>query len=204
MTWRDNLHSRVVAWMKIVLPLAALGILSTLFLVSNRFDPSRTLPVAGLDLQERAQTLGATRATLAGVTSDGHEVMLVAETARPSPENPNLILARQVSARLRLGSAATVDIEAREGAVNQHDSSADLSGDVRITTSTGYALTTDRLIARFDALYAESPGPVAGAAPAGDLTAGRMILRNRPDTEEPHLVFSNGVKLVYQPRQPGD
>lgn len=204
MTWRENLHSRVVAWMKIVLPLAALGILSTLFLVSNRFDPSRTLPVAGLDLQERAQSLGTTKATFAGVTSDGHEVILVTETARPAPEDPNLILAEDVSARILLKSATKIDILAREGAVNQHRNSADLRGDVRIATSTGYVLTTDHLIARFDALYAESPGPIAGTAPAGDLTAGRMILRNRPDTGDPHLVFSNGVKLVYQPRQPGD
>jgi len=88
--------------------------------------------------------------------------------------------------------------------MSQRDNIATLSGEVTIVTSSGYRLATERLVARFDALYAEAPGPVAGDAPAGNLTAGRMILSNRTGTDQPHLVFSNGVKLIYDPRDPGD
>ncbi len=204
MAWRDNLHSRFVAWMKILLPLAALGILSTLFLISNGFDPSRTMPVAGIDLRERAQSLGATRATFAGVSAEGHEVSLRTERARPSAENPRLIMARDVTARLVLSSGVEIDLSSLRGEVDQRDNSTALTGDVRIATSSGYVLTTERLIARFDRLYAESPGPVAGQAPAGDLRAGRMVLADRSDTGGTHLVFSNGVKLIYRPQEPGE
>ncbi|HBY93111.1 MAG TPA: hypothetical protein DEP84_03955 [Chloroflexi bacterium] len=204
MPWRENLHSRFVAWMKIVLPLAALGILSTLFLISNGFDPNQTLPVAGIDLQERAQSLGATGATFAGVSSEGHEVTMRTERTRPSAADPRLIEARDVTARMTLNSGVEIDLSSHRGEVDQRDNSATLTGDVRITTSSGYVLTTDRLNAGFDTLYAETPGPVEGRAPAGDLTAGRMVLRDRPDTGGPHLVFSNGVKLIYQPPKPGE
>ena len=34
----DNLHSRMVFWLKILLPILALAILSTLFLFSRRID----------------------------------------------------------------------------------------------------------------------------------------------------------------------
>ncbi|MEQ9674161.1 MAG: hypothetical protein RLO10_06830, partial [Roseovarius indicus] len=82
----------------------------------------------------------------------------------------------------------------------QHRNSASLSGNVHIDTSTGYVLTTELLTANFDELYAESPGPVEGTAPAGDLTAGRMVLRNNAETDQAHLLFTNGVKLIYQPQ----
>lgn len=204
MAWRDNLHSRFVAWMKILLPLAALGILSTLFMISDRFDPTDTLPVAGIDLQERAQSLGATRATFAGVSAEGHEISLHTERARPSAENPRLILARDVTSQLLLNTGVEIDLSSLTGEIDQHDNSTTLTGNVRIVTSSGYVLTSEHLIARFDRLYAESPGPVAGRAPAGDLTAGRMVLANPPDSDGPHLVFSNGVKLIYRPQEPGE
>ena len=46
MAARDNVHSRVVFWLKIILPLLALAILSTLFLFSRRIDTDQALPYA--------------------------------------------------------------------------------------------------------------------------------------------------------------
>jgi len=204
MAWRDNLHSRFVAWMKILLPLAALGILSTLFMISDRFDPTNAVPVADIDLQERAQSLGATKATFAGVSADGHKISLRTERARPSAENPRLILARDVTAQLLLSTGVEIDLASLAGEIDQSSNSAILTGDVRIKTSSGYVLTSERLLTAFDTLFAESPGPVAGQAPVGDLTAGRMVLSNRSDSDGPHLVFSNGVKLIYRPQEPGE
>lgn len=204
MAWRDNLHSRFVAWMKILLPLAALGILSTLFMISDRFDPTNTVPVTNIDLRERAQSLGATKATFAGVSAEGHEISLQTERARPSAENPRLIMARDVTARLLLNSGVEIDLSSLAGELDQSDNSTTLTGDVVITTSSGYVLTSERLITNFDRLYAESPGPVDGQAPAGELTAGRMVLAERSDTDGPHLVFSKGVKLIYRPQEPGE
>ena len=204
MASRDNLHSRVVAWMKILLPLAALGILSTLFMISDTFDPSQPLPITGIDLQKRAQDQGATKATFAGVTRTGDEVIVQTERSRLSPEDPRLILAEDITATLRLTSGTEINIASRRGEMNQPENSASLVGDVSIETDSGYVLRTEHLIARFDDLYAESPGPVAGTAPAGDLTAGRMVLQNRGESDQAHLVFTNGVKLIYQPRIAGD
>jgi lipopolysaccharide export system protein LptC len=54
-------YSRLVAWLKIILPLIALGILATLFLVSRTIDPSQTIPYADVDVQDlaRNQRVGA-------------------------------------------------------------------------------------------------------------------------------------------------
>ena len=193
MFWGDNIHSRLVAWMKIILPLVALGILSTMFLFSRNFDPGETLPVVGIDLQQRAQDQGATNATFAGVTRTGDQVIVQTEQSRPSADNPRVFLAEDVMARYKLNSGTGIDIVSDRAEMNQQDNTATLAGDVHVDTTTGYRMRTDFMTANFDDLYAESPGPVSGQAPAGDLTAGRMVLQSRSDTGVAHLVFTDGV-----------
>ena len=55
MNGADNVHSRVVGWLKILLPLAALALLSTLFLFSRGSDPTANLPFSETELNEIAR-----------------------------------------------------------------------------------------------------------------------------------------------------
>jgi len=204
MATTDNFYSRLVSWMKIILPLTALGLLSTLFLISRHIDPTKSIPIAEIDLEQRAQDQGATNAAFAGVTRGGDEVMITAETARPAQDDPGLINAEDVTAEMRLKSGSVVTVTSDRGAMHQSDLNASLMGDVHIATTTGYEITTERLNAKLDVLYAETPGKVSGTGPPGDLTAGRMILTADEKTGEAHLVFTDGVKLVYTPQPPED
>ena len=195
--WQDNFYSQMVAWMKIILPLAALALLSTLFLISRSVDPTKAIPVVELDLEQRAQDQGATNAAFAGVTQGGDEIMLAAVSARPSPTNNQIILATDISAELRLLSGTVIDVMSDSADMNQTKNTASLEGEVRIMTTTGYDIASDRLEADFNMLHLESPGPVSGEGPPGMLTAGRMILTNNEETGTAHLVFTDGVKLIY-------
>jgi lipopolysaccharide export system protein LptC len=204
MGWRDEIHSSVVSLMKILLPLAALGILSTLFLLSDSFDPAESLPVASIDLQQRAEDQGATNATFAGVTRTGDEVLVLTERSKPLANDPSVFVAEDVSAEYRLASGAGIDITSSHAQMNQARNTASLTGDVLVKTSTGYTVRTDTLNTQFDDLYVESPGPVAGQAPAGDITAGRMVLDHNETTGSSHLLFTGGVKLIYEPEPQED
>jgi len=73
--------------MKILLPLAALGLLSTLFLLSRTVDPNQPIPVAEVGLEQRAQKQGASNATFTGVTDEGDLIKLNAEVARPDAKD---------------------------------------------------------------------------------------------------------------------
>ena len=204
MATTDNFYSRLVAWMKIILPLTALGLLSTLFLISRHIDPTKSIPIAEIDLEQRAQDQGATNAAFAGVTGGGDEVMITAETARPSPDNPRLINAEDVTATMQLVSGTVVTVTSDRGNMDQSDLDASLIGNVNIDTTTGYKVTTERLDTRLDVLHAETPGPVSGVGPPGDLPAGRMVLTGDEETGQAHLVFTDGVKLVYTPQPSED
>lgn len=204
MALSDNFHSRFVAWMKIILPLTALSLLSTLFLISETVDPSQSLPTTTIDLASRAESQGATNASFAGVTRRGDEVIVTTVTARPNPDNPQLIEAADIKARFKLVSGTILDVVSDTGDLHHGDLTATLEGNVHLVSTTGFEVNTARLNAKLDELYAETPGEVSGNGPPGDLVAGRMILTQNPQTEAAHLHFTDGVKLVYQPQASGE
>ena len=195
----DNTYSRVVAGMKVLLPLAALGLLSTLFLISQRIDPSAPVPTVAIDLEQRAQDLGVTRPTFAGLSGRGDEIAVRADVAWPERDAPHRLLAERVTGEIGLTGGGEVRLRSVTARVDQRTMTAMLEGAVHINTTTGYEIDTERLDTRLDALYAESPGPVTATGPVGDLDAGRMILHESPGSGDAELLFSGGVKLIYRP-----
>lgn len=199
-----DLYSRVIAWMKILLPLAALGLLSTLFLISRTVDPTQQVIVDEIDLEQRAHEQGVTNPSFAGVTGGGDEVMFQAERARPDLSNPERLIADTVMARFRLTEGTIVDITSEHADMHQSNFTASLDGNVTVTTSNGYLIHTDRIDARYDYLHAETPGPVEGSGPPGEITAGKMRLVSNEETGIAELVFTDGVKLIYKPNSSKD
>ena len=189
-------HSRLVAWLKILLPLAALAMLSTLFLVPHRIDPGATLPYADVDVEglARDQRIGAP--AYSGMTEDGSAVSLRAASARPQGDGG--IVAVQPRARIDLPSGRSIAVSADAGAVDRSQGLLSLRGGAVVTTSDGYRLETAGADARLDVTALETQGRVSGTAPMGYLTAGHMALTR--DVSGAYLLrFDGGVKLVYRP-----
>ena len=194
-------HSRLVAWMKIILPVVALGLLSTLFLVSRKVDLTNSLPLTQIDLRQRAQDQGVTNPSFAGVASGGEEVAFSARLVRPVPDAPARLHAEGVSARLQLVGGAVINVASERGETDQDTMTVVLDGDVHVVTTTGYDLRTQTLVTGYETLHAETTGPVTGTGPPGDLEAGRMVLSADKKSGAMHLVFTDGVKLIYRPRE---
>jgi lipopolysaccharide export system protein LptC len=196
---RADRHTRVVGWLKVVLPLAALAILSTLFLVARRIDPEAALPYAEVDVEELAREPRMTAPTYAGTTSDGASVTLSAEEARPAAEGSP---AQAAGLRLDLATpdGARTELVAADARMDDTAKELVLSGGVTVTTSTGYRLETAEVAARLDRTGLESRAPVRATGPAGEITAEGMVLSQDNRTPGAYvLVFKGGVRLVYQP-----
>lgn len=196
---RADRHTRLVGWLKVALPLAALAILSTLFLVARRIDPEAALPYAEVDVEDLAREPRMTAPTYAGTTSDGSALTLSADEARPSAEG-----APAEAAGLRLELAAPdgsrTDLAAVTARMDPEAREIVLSGGVSVTTTSGYRLETAEMAAKLDRTGLESRAPVTATGPAGDIRADRMVLRQDDQTPGAYvLVFNGGVRLVYQP-----
>ncbi|SIS57759.1 hypothetical protein [Phaeovulum vinaykumarii] len=198
----DNIHSRIVAWLKIVLPLTALILLSTMFLFSDRIDPSDAVPYSDVDVEQLAREPQMGGAEYSGLTQDGAALTVWARQARPDPDTPGRGQVEAMTARLETASGLVARLAARGGAIDTARGEIELVGAVEINTSDGYRLSSDRVEGRTDASWLKSPGPVSGTGPLGRINAGAMELSPRPDDPEgTHvLVFNGGVKLIYRPK----
>jgi lipopolysaccharide export system protein LptC len=192
-------HTRVVGWLKVALPLAALAILSTLFLVADRIDPEAALPYAEVDVEDLAREPRMTAPTYAGTTSDGAALTLSAAEARPATEgNPATASAMRLDLATPDGGQST--LLAISAVLDETARQLLLSGGVTVVTSTGYRLETAEVAANLDRSGLESRSAVKATGPAGEIRADGMALRQ--DTRTPGayvLVFKGAVRLVYQP-----
>ncbi len=195
----DNFHSTAVAWLKVLLPLIALGILSTLFLVARNVDPDNAIPFAEVDLGERAREPRLTSPTWAGTTDDGAALTITAAEARPGTEDAGAS-AVTVHAELATPDGGTAKIDAAAAALDPGGAQLTLSGGVTILTSTGYRIETPALRAQLDRTGIESLGAVAATGPLGKIDAGGMRITAAAATPGKYLlVFDKGVHLIYDP-----
>lgn len=191
-------YSRIVGLAKIALPLIALGILSTVFLVSRTVDPEATLPFSEAELEEMLREERIGNPAYAGLTDDGSAVAVGAAVAGPDPENPGLAQAREMQARIDTVDGGWVDIEAESGQVDESAGLARLAGGVRMVSSTGYDVETAALTTYLRETRLESDGPVVAVGPPGTVEAGKVVLQQSDDGRY-LLEFTDGVRLVYTP-----
>ncbi len=192
-------HSRLVGWLKVALPLMALAILSTLFLVARKVDPDSALPYAEVDIADRIREPRMTDAAYAGVTKDGSRITVTANEARPGDGTG--ASAARVAAQLATPDGAHTALTA--GALQVRESAGELllQQGVLVATSTGYELRTEAMQLALDRTGSESLGPVEGFGPPGRITAGGMQIRpSEAGQGEYLLVFNGRVSLIYDPQ----
>ncbi len=207
MAWtrRDNFHSRLVFWLKILLPLTALAILSTLFIVSRNVSPEDAIPYADVDIALRVKEPRLTDAVFAGMTADGAALTIKAGEAKPGVSGTNNSgNASDLSGLLETPDGARTDLVAKAAQLDQAAKVINLSGGVVVTNSAGYRIEMPGMAVKLDDTGLDSTGAVKATGPVGQITADAMHLgRADPDAKANKpaylLVFKGNVRLLYQP-----
>jgi lipopolysaccharide export system protein LptC len=200
MAAEGKLYSRFVAWAKVLLPLGALGLLATLFLIARQIDPDAAIPFAEIDVERFAREARIGAPEFSGVTEDGTVIALTAELARPDPAEPGRMTAERLAAEFEVPDGSRVTAVARQGAVDSPAQRIELRGGVEVTTSTGYRVETEGLWAALDRTSLASTGPVEAEGPPGRIAAEAMEMTQDPEHTEAYvLVFKGGVRLIYEP-----
>ncbi len=195
-------HTRFIGWLKIVLPLVALGILSTLFLVARTIDPEDAIPYATVDVNERLARPRMTEPTYAGMTDDGAALTLTAAEARPEGDTAQAGSAKAIKGTLETPDGARTDLVAATADINNETRQIMLSGGVDITSSSGWRVQSETLRAAMDTTDIETLSPVTANGPAGKITANAMRLRQDTGLSGRYLlVFNGAVKLIYLPSE---
>lgn len=200
MTEPSNLHSSIVGWAKIILPMCALALLSTLFLFARGSStPSESILEEATAIA-REQRVSAPE--FSGLTDDGATVVISARSARPNMTVPDTVSIDDMRMRIDNPDGSYLEVTATEGAVDGRAQVAQFLGLARMQTSTGFMLETNGLIAELDTGVVTSQGLLEIRAPFGEMTAGQVTFTVPQDDEGVQMLFTDGVRLLYSPHTP--
>lgn len=193
-------HSQTITFLKVALPLLALAILSTLFLVSRAVTPTASIPFADGEVQERLANQQVTGPYFSGTSSNGDQIAFIAERLSTPDGTLGSNKAENVLVQLDMAGGTQIMLEADLAFVDIASDSSELSGGVEIITSTGFELQSELLKIGLSELDVTSPGAVTGQTPGGNIQAGSMRLFVPEGATDAQLIFTNGVKVLYQPK----
>lgn len=189
-------RTRIVRGLRVVLPLAALGILSTLFLLGREPGADPNIPYAQVDAEDMAREPRMTAPRYAGVTPDGATILLNAEEASVDPADGRLrALQLDWQAPGEGGLTAHLDAPLAE----TRPESIHLSGGVGMRTSSGWTMTAPDVLAQITGDRIAAGGGVEATAPFGRIEAEAAELVPDAAGAGHVLNFTGGVRLLYQP-----
>ena len=194
----DDGYSALVAWLKTLLPIVALGLLSTIFLFSGKVDVTQTLPYAEHNIAEIIREQRITQPYFTGIASNGTEIALSAAYASPQVQNAHILEITDLSVVLRSTSDRMVQVTAGQGALDSTRQTAQISTDVHIAALPDFWVTTEALDMNFNQGFISAKGGFQGVTALGAITAGEMHLQMTADDQQ--IVFLNDVRLVYSPK----
>lgn len=193
-------YSRMVSLLKVALPLAALALLSTLFLLARAMNTDTAIPFADVEIQERLRDQQITGPFFSGTTETGDQMSFSADKLITLQDSIGTNRAEGVKATLETAQGASFELKADVAELDIAGNSANLTGAVSMTTSTGYRVQTEQLTSNISTLDVTAPQAVEATGPVGTFTAENMRIFSPNDGENTQMLFSGGVKLVYTPK----
>ncbi|GIX15781.1 MAG: hypothetical protein KatS3mg118_3740 [Paracoccaceae bacterium] len=195
-------YSRAVRFLRVALPLAALALMSTIFLFT-RDGPAPGIRFSARDFAALQQGLRLSLPRFSGTTEAGEPFVVSADWALPDAPDPAEIRLHAIRATITLADGREVALTAADGLLMPRAQTVELTGGVEVTTTDGYRAETDRASADLRRRILIAPGPVTAEGPLGRIEAGRLSVlrpdpRKDPDAEE-LIVFEDRVRLVYRP-----
>jgi lipopolysaccharide export system protein LptC len=196
-----GLHSRVVAILKVALPLVAVGLLLGLFLGPQEDRSGGDgLVFAPGDVEALGSGLVVRNPTFTGTTRGGDRFGFTAATVEPDAAPPERIAITRLGGDLDLANGPTVSVSAATGDLDVPTERLDLTGAVDLATSDGYRIRAEKVT-----LDLRTGSMIAGDAVQTTGPLGRIdsrTLRVAPAAESGEVrrfSFVDDVRLLYDP-----
>jgi lipopolysaccharide export system protein LptC len=198
-------YSRVVAILKVGLPLIALGMLSALFLITPDERMGGELVFSRGDLAALGSGLRISDATFSGTTRGEDSFHFIAALVEPDAAPPTHAEITGLSGEVDLSDGSTVTVRASRGALDIAAQTLELGGDVLIETSDGYSMRAETMAVDLRAGTMEAGDPVLTEGPLGRIESRTLTIAPAADTGDARrFSFGNGVRLIYDPPAPAE
>lgn len=184
-------YSKIIRWMRLALPLAALAIAAIVFSWSGPRESllTRTAPV------EFKKTIGKNELVsprFENTDAENRPYTMTAERAVQDETDGNIVILENPKADMQMEDNHWIAMEATEGIFQQEERKLLLRGNVRLFRDGGYQLETPELHLDIANSTALSEKDVHGQGPEGTLEAKGLQGDNIKGT----LIFKGPAKLV--------
>ena len=194
----DDSYSFFITWVKTLLPIVALGMLSTIFLFSGKVDVTQSLPYAELNVEDIIREQRITKPYFTGISEGGIEFALSAAYATPNASQPSILNVSKLRVEFKTPQGNTTEITAGLGEMNTETKNAKISRGVNLASKLNFWITTETLDIDFNDSYASTNGPFKGVFSLGSIESGNMVLKMI--TGDQQIIFTNGVRMLYNPK----
>ena len=191
-------YSAFVVWVKTLLPIVALGMLSTIFLFSGKVDVTLSLPYAKLNVAEIVREQRITKPYFSGVSDNGTEITLSAAYASSDTQNADILNITDLSVILTSQHAKTIRITAGLGAIDAAKKKAMVSKNVYLSAMPDFWLKTNSLTVDLKQGVATAANVFQSVSALGTINAGNMLVKMIANDQQ--IIFTNGVRLIYYPK----
>ena len=130
-------------------------------------------------IQEESGALVLEGVTYKGLTSEGNDFIVLAETAAENPDKPDQVALTSPRALVDTDTGNPMTIRSNNGLFFRNDDRVDLDGRVVIVRpDLGYTLLTEQAVAFLDSGIMTSNVQVRGFSPQGQVTADGMEIKD--------------------------
>ena len=194
-----DLWSRVVGVLKIGLPLLAIVLLSSLFILPGEERVEGGIIFSEADLEALGEGLRITQPVLTGATRDDDPFRFTAAAVVPDAAPPTRAAIEDLAGGITFAGGQRFEVAAPVAEVDLRAQVMEAGGRVTVTSSDGYRISADRVVVDLVAGTLEAEGDIAGAGPMGTIAAERMSIVPAPGGEGRRVFsFGNGVTLRYE------
>jgi lipopolysaccharide export system protein LptC len=200
-----GLYSRVVAILKVGLPLVAVAMLAALFLVSDDTRRTGELAFSPADLAALGSGMRVTGPVFSGVTEAMDRFRFTAAEVVPDAAPPTRAAIDRLEGRIDFADGRGVDLSAARGNLDLETQRMDLSGAVRVDSADGYSFGAERVDLDLRAGGLTATGAVEGEGPMGRIDSRRLTVSEpRDEGGARTFLFEEDVRLVYDPPGTGE
>lgn len=193
-------YSRLVAVLKVGLPLIALALLAGLFFIPAEDRLEGELEFSRADLAALGSGLRITRPTFTGTSRGGDRFRFTAELVVPDAATPTRASIEALAGHVEFADGRGLELGAETAELDIEAQRMQLMGAVEIETSDGYRIIANRLDAELGTATLTATGDVVAVGPMGRIAAATMTIAPAASDGDARMIsFGKGVRLVYDP-----
>lgn len=193
-------YSRLVAILKVGLPLLALVLIASMFLISTENDFEGGIVFGEGDLAALGEGLRITHPVLTGATRTQDPFRFTAEVVVPDAAPPTRAAITALDGTVDFVGGPSVAVTAPEAEIDLDAQVMRLLGRARVASDDGLVVLADRIEIDLLSGAVTALGAVDGRGPMGTIAAGEArVVPAEGESGRRVFSFENAVRLVYRP-----